>query len=328
MVEAIKEANSQGLTQNRACGIFGLSTRKYRRWANPKPRAPRVAWNKIRPEERARVIETACDPDFWGKPMSHIFVHGQDSGSFFMSLASVYNILKKENLVRRLPRKKRGAPYVSAHSLMDEGFSLLCYDATRFSTETGVSVWSIPVMILPQRYLLDIGYSLNGVSAKDLARALKEALASLPEHLFEKLIAHSDRGSAMKAALTKNVIKELLGAPVHYGRPRTPDDQAWIEAFIKTLKYHREAPESFATVDDIVRWFARFKDIYNNDPHSSLNYVTPLQALAGKQEVILNQRRQNLIGARCQRYAAWKKAETLRAQRPFCRAAEVVTLPA
>lgn len=78
---------------------------------------------------------------------------------------------------------------------------------------------------------------------------------SMPEHLHEKLLAHSDRGSAMKASLTKNVVKELLGAPVHYGRPHTPDDQAWIEAFIKTLKYHREAPESFATVDDIVRWF-------------------------------------------------------------------------
>lgn len=110
----------------------------------------------------------------------------------------------------------------------------------------------------------------------------------------------------MKAIRTKNIVKELLGAPVHYGRPHTPDDEAWIEAFIKTLKYHREVPASFATVDDVVQWLTRFPDIYNNDPHSSLDYVTPLQALSGLKEVILNQRKQNLIAARRLRYAHWK----------------------
>lgn len=56
----------------------------------------------------------------------------------------------------------------------------------------------------------------------------------------------------MKACATRISIKDLLGAPVHYGRPHTPDDQAWIEAFIKTLKYHRERPLSFHLVDDVV----------------------------------------------------------------------------
>lgn len=110
----------------------------------------------------------------------------------------------------------------------------------------------------------------------------------------------------MKAGHTKKMIHELLGAPVHFGRPRTPDDQAWIEAFIKTLKYHRDVPASFTQVDDVVRWLNRFPDIYNNDPHSSLSYVTPLQALAGQKEVILNQRKKNLALARQQRYSAWQ----------------------
>ena len=37
----------------------------------------------------------------------------------------------------------------------------------------------------------------------------------------------------MKAAYTQKIIKELLGAPVHYGRPHTPDDEAWIESLIR-----------------------------------------------------------------------------------------------
>ena len=146
----------------------------------------------------------------------------------------------------------------------------------------------------------------------------------LPEHLTTKLIAHSDRGSAMKASSTKQIIKELLGAPVHFGRPHTPDDQAWIEAFIRTLKHHRDAPQSFKIVDDIVQWLTRVPDIYNNDPHSSLSYVTPLQALSGRKEVILNQRKQNLALARLLRYTAWKTSHSI----PLPAASEVVMQPA
>jgi len=219
---------------------------------------------------------------------------------------------------------QRRAPYVSAHSLLEEGFSLLCYDGTQFKTDSGIIVWAIPVMILPQRYLLHIGHSLNGISSGDLTRSIKEAYALLPEHLTTKLLAHSDRGSAMKSLSTKQTIKELLGAPVHFGRPHTPDDQAWVEAFIKTLKYHRDAPRSFKLVDDILQWFNRIPDIYNNDPHSSLNYVTPLQALSGQKEVILNQRKQNLASARTLRYTTWKASRFLL----FPKASEVVMQPA
>jgi transposase InsO family protein len=219
----------------------------------------------------------------------------------------VYKVLKSERLLRPIRRRKRGGSYVSAHSLLDQGFSLLCYDATNFVTETGISVWAIPVMILPYRYLLHIGYSLTGVTSADLVKTVSEALALMPPSLELNLVAHSDRGSAMKATYTRISIKDLLGAPIHYGRPHTPNDQAWIEAFVKTLKYHREAPLSFKIVDDIVGWLTRFPELYNNDPHSSLKYVTPLQAASGQKEVILNQRRLNLLAARKQRYACWQE---------------------
>ncbi len=306
MVNIINDSIAQGLTQKQSCGIFGILPRKFRRWLNPKPVKHRTAWNKILEHERFAIESAAWEPELIGKPVSHIFVHGHDSGKFFASFSTVYRTLKTKNLVE--PRKywHRQIPYISAHSLLDEGFSLLCYDGSEFKTDSGIIVWAIPVMILPQRYLLHIGHSLNGVSSNDLTESVKEAYALIPEHLTTKVIAHSDRGSAMKASATKRIIKELLGAPVHYGRPHTPDDQAWIEAFIKTLKYHRDAPQSFKIVDDILQWLKRAPDIYNNDPHSSLSYVTPLQALSGQKEVILNQRKQNLAEARMLRYTVWK----------------------
>jgi len=324
VVNVINKAITQGLTQKRACEIFGIASRKFRRWANPKRTRTRTAWNKVLEHERNAIETATWEPELIGKPVSHIFVHGHESGKFFASLSTVYRVLKAKNMVEPRKHWQRRMPYISAHSLLNEGFSLLCYDGTQFKTDSGIIVWAIPVMILPQRYLLHIGHALNGISSRDLTQSVKEAYALLPEHLTTKLLAHSDRGSAMKSSSTKQTIKELLGAPVHFGRPHTPDDQSWIEAFIKTLKYHRDAPRSFKLVDDILQWFNRIPDIYNNDPHSSLSYITPLQALLGQKEVILNQRKQNLATARMLRYTAWKTDRSLL----LPEASEVVMQPA
>lgn len=306
VVAAIKNAVDCGLSQKQACTIFGIVPRKFRRWARPAILRVRTAWNRTLEHERTAIESAAWRPELFDKPLSHKFVHGHESGEYFVSFSTVYRVLKAKNLVKPFEPKKRTAPYVSAHKLLDEGFSLLCYDGTEFVTDIGVTVHAIPVMILPQRYLLHVGHSLTGVNAGDLMKAVTDALAMLPQHLYARLIAHSDRGSAMKAKTTQKTVKELLGAPVHFGRPHTPDDQAWIESFIKTLKYHRDVPQSFKLVDDVVKWITRFADIYNNDPHSSLDYVTPLQTLSGQKEVILNQRKQNLAAARLMRYTAWK----------------------
>ena len=306
MVDAVRTAMAQGLSQKQACIIFGIAPRKFRRWANPKPSRLRMAWNKLLDPERQAIEDAAWLPNLLGKPISHIFVHGHESGCFFASFSTVYRVLKRKNLVQPFRPRRRTAPYISAHDLLDEGFSLLCYDGTLFKSNSGISVWAIPVILLPHRFCLHIGHSLHSVCAVDLTRTVQEAYAFIPEQLDLNLLAHSDRGSAMKASFTKQTVKDLLGVPVHYGRPHTPDDQAWIESFIKTLKYHREAPQSYAQVDDIVQWLHRFPNIYNNDPHSSLGYVTPLQDLAGQKEVILNQRKLNLACARQQRYNTWQ----------------------
>lgn len=308
MVTVIKDAITQGLSQKAACITFGLDPRKFRRWANPKPLRERNAWNKLLPQERQAIIDAAYKPQLLGKPLSHIFVHGHDTGEFYASLSAVYTTLKSVNLVKPIRRRRKvKTPYTGIHELMDAGFSILCYDATQFTTDSGLGVWAIPVLLLPFRFLLAIGHSINSVASADLVDAVKKAGAAIPEKIADNLVAHSDRGSAMKSSYTKRIVKDLLGIPVHYGRPHTPDDEGWIEALNKTLKYHRDAPASFAQADDVIRWLYRFQDIYNNEPHSTLKYVTPAQALAGKLEVILNQRKQNLAFARNLRYNVWKK---------------------
>jgi len=306
VVQAIRDAVQAGFTQKNACLIFDIDARKFRRWANPKEKKPRMACNKLLPFERDSIIESAFKPENIGKPLSHIYVYGHNTGAFHASLTTVYRYLKAEELVKPFNPKKRKVSYVSAHDLLDEGFSLLTYDGTSFRTESGLTVWAIPVLLLPYRYLLHIGYSIRGVSSKDLRKAVAQAILKLPDNFEDKLVGFSDRGSAMKAKKTIAYFQDELNLPVRFGRPKNPDDEPWIEALNKNIKYHRDVPSVFPTVQDVADWLTVFEPTYNNDPHSSLNYVTPAEAFAGKMEVILSQRKTNLISANKMRLEAFR----------------------
>lgn len=316
VVEAIRTAITNGLNQNTACELMGLDPRKYRRWCTPKKNAPQTAWNKILPEEREAIIQTALQEAFWGKPISHLFVHGHETGQYYASMATIHHILKEESLERNISRRSRKNAYIGVPELLEQGFSLLCYDGSCFVTDTRMKVWAIPVMLLPSRYLLHIGHSLNGVASRDLTNSIDEAFISIPEDVKQVLMTHSDRGSAMKSKITRRHLEDKLGIPIHFGRPKTPDDEAWIEALIKTLKYHRDAPLNFRQVDDVIQWLKRFPEIYNNEPHSSLKYVTPRQALLGQREVILKQRQKNLLKSKKKRLDYYYEQKQLKLKRP------------
>lgn len=288
--------------------IFDIEARKFRRWAKPIQRKPRTACNKILTQEKAAIISSAFLPENIGKPLSHIYVHGHNTGAFYASMSTVYRYLKAEELVKSFNPKKKTKNYVSAHDLLDEGFSLLTYDGTCFKTESGITVWAIPVLLLPYRYLLHIGYSLRGVSSSDLRKAVAQAMLELPDNFPDNLIGFSDRGSAMKAKKTVEFFQNELNLPVRYGRPGNPDDEPWIEALNKNMKYHKDVPSGFPIAQDVLDWLKKFKPTYNNDPHSSLHYVTPTEAFTGKMEVILTQRKNNLIFARNMRLEAFRNS--------------------
>lgn len=228
MVKAIQTAIKDGLTQKESCALMGIAPRKYRRWKNPKKISTRIAWNKILQEERETVIQIALHESFWGKPISHLFVHGHETGQYHVSMTTIYRILKEESLERNISRRTRKNAYIGVPELLEQGFSLLCYDGSCFVTETRMKVWAIPVMLLPSRYLLHIGHSLNSVTSKNLTESIDEAYLSIPEDVKKVLMTHSDRGSAMKSNYTKKHMEKDLGIPVHFGRPKTPDDEAWI----------------------------------------------------------------------------------------------------
>ena len=115
----------------------------------------------------------------------------------------------------------------------------------------------------------------------------------------------------MKGSRTKAHLIGKWNIRLEFARPYTPDDNAWIETFIKYMKYHPECPKYFETVQDVIDWVAKVQRLYNNHPHSSLGYVRPNDEHEGRGEAIRKSRQENLkLAAQKRRaYRASKKEE-------------------
>jgi len=85
------------------------------------------------------------------------------------------------------------------------------------------------------------------------------------------------------------------------------DDNPYLEALFRTLKYCPEYPSTgFATVADARAWVTRFVAWYNHDhQHSGIGYVAPADRHAGLDVAILEARKVVYACARSRRPARW-----------------------
>lgn len=101
---------------------------------------------------------------------------------------------------------------------------------------------------------------------------------------------HGDNGRTLKGQTLASMLRSY-GVIQSHSRPHVSNDNAYIESFFGTLKtdfrYPREGFESMAEADE---WMKDFVNWYNDEPHSSLNYVSPNQRHSGQEKDILMQR--------------------------------------
>jgi ribosome biogenesis GTPase A len=98
----------------------------------------------------------------------------------------------------------------------------------------------------------------------------------------------------MKGKIIKKHMLEQWLVTLLYARPHTPDDNPWIEAFNKSLKYHHAKPDKFETVQDVIDWVELHRQLHNDHPHSALGYVRPNDEHEGLGDNIRKERKEDL----------------------------------
>lgn len=117
----------------------------------------------------------------------------------------------------------------------------------------------------------------------------------------------NDRGSQMKAKDFKQMLKDL-GIMQTFSRPRTPNDNPFVESLFGTVKTAPAYPGWFPSEDDTVvkQYFDGYFWWYDNEHyHSRIGYVTPVQKHTGQAEKIIRQRKNQLTAQRERRKQYW-----------------------
>ena len=282
------------LTIQKGCEVLRLRVRRYYRWCNRKPVMKKTAWNRITPDEERSILKAAKDESLCDFRAAELMVYGHESKEFYYSVSTVQRVLKRNELQApyEIPRRKRPKKPDIRH-FMSQPKRIFSYDATDFYLTNGLRVIAIPILDMGSRKFIHFGARIVSFRQNDVTDIWDEALWK--ENIDTSLLtALSDRGGQMKGNKTKPRLIGKHNIRLEFARLYAPDDNAWIEAFIKYMKYHPACPDRFETVQDVVDWITKFQKLYNSHPHSSLGYVRPNDEHEGLGNAIRQQRKENL----------------------------------
>ena len=128
---------------------------------------------------------------------------------------------------------------------------------------------------------------------------VEQNILDLPEDQRPEVI--NDRGRQMKAKPIQRLCEDHR-MPQLFARPRTPNDNPFIESAFSTLKRAPEYPGRFLDDGEAVTYFTRYFTWYDTEHyHSGIDYVTPQQAHQGLREKIVEQRRMKKLSQRRRR---------------------------
>ena len=316
IIDLIHQACADGARLKPVCTEVGISLRTYRRWYKKgkvqQDQRPLIVReppsNKLSIEECQAIIETCNRKEYASLAPSQIVPTLLDSGVYLASESSFYRVLKRMKLQNHRGRSqiptKRAKP-------------------TSFAASEPNQVWSWDITYLPSKvigqfyylYLFEdifsrkiVGYEVHERECGELASKLVQRCI-LSEQCFNNdkpLVLHSDNGAPMKAFTMKAKLEEL-GVISSYSRPRVSNDNPYSEALFRTLKYRAQWPTSgFKSLNDARDWVQSFVDWYNFEhKHSKINFVTPAERHAGKDEAILSERKKVLEAAKQKNPKRW-----------------------
>jgi putative transposase len=308
----VEQAKEEGLSVTRSCIVWHISRRRVVRWRTKKENGQSLKNNKpgtrapvhrLLPEEKEVVLQMAVKEEYADLSHRILAVTAWDLGIFFVSFSSVYRILVSADLMgprgTHGPHNGRSIPPVRKE--LTGPNQRWCWDISYLLTyEKGLYLYLYLLLDEYSRKAIAwrISWNQNAEESRYLLEQglINENILDLPEDQRPEVI--NDRGRQMKAKPIKRMFEDHC-MPQLFSRPRTPNDNPFIESMFSTVKCAPQYPGRFLDLEESYDYFNSFIPWYNKDHfHSRIDYVTPEQCHLGLRDKIVARRKADLFNQR------------------------------
>lgn len=312
ILDIIDSAIEQGIKLSKACSLIQVDERRIQRWRDRGDRledimpGPLNAPHALLDEEKEAIRKFALDASYVDDSHRVLAAKGADKSLFYVSASSVYKVMRENDLTA----DRSGRSHKSGRSTTPERLEIdgpnqrWCWDITYCHTKVkGIFLYLFTILDEYSRKVIAwrISWHMNHKEAMELIQEglEKENLTDIDIKLPDLI---NDRGTQMKAKAFMAMCKDL-GIDQKFSRPRTPNDNPFIESLFSIVKGYYSYPETF--VDDIeaIIYFTEFFNYYNYARyHGKIGFVTPVQKHVGLDKNIIKRRKDGLIDARKTRF--------------------------
>jgi transposase InsO family protein len=324
ILTVIKSSQQQGVSVRRSCAILVVAHRRIVRWQQqarqgqsltnltPGPKAP---WHRMLPEEIEQIVAAAKSAAYVDLSHRILAVTAWDRGLFQASFSTVYRVLKAQNLMtaRGPGGAHNGHSKAPVRKALTGPNQRWCWDISYLLTfQKGEYLYLY--LLLDEWSRKAIQWRISWQQTAEESRRLLEGglveqnILDLPEDQRPEVI--NDRGRQMKAKPIQRLCEDH-GMPQLFARPRTPNDNPFIESAFSTVKRAPEYPGRFLDDGQAVAYFERYFTWYDTEHyHSGIDYVTPHQAHQGLRPQIVAQRQSRKLAQRRRRRVENQKQKT------------------
>lgn len=304
----ITGVKSQGCSVHKSCTMLSINRRRVVRWQErvrngmglddlkPGAKAP---LHRLLSSEKDMVLEMAKEEKYGNMSHRILTVTAWDMGTFFLSFSSTYRILRAHGLSasRRGHHPHNGNSIPPVRKELSGPNQRWCWDISYLPTEEK-GLFLYLYLLLDEYSRKAISWLISWVQTAHESKLLldnglvSENILDLPKD--ERPEVFNDRGKQMKAKPIKKLFADHH-MPQRFARPRTPNDNPFIESSFSTVKRYPDYPGCFLDRDRAVKYFDEYFRWYNNDHyHSGINFVTPNQAHRGLMDDIVRERTEKL----------------------------------
>lgn len=305
----LSSARVKGVSVRKSCIVMLINRRRVLRWQRREREGfgledlksgPKKVLHALLPVERERILEIARKEEYADLSHRILAVTAWDRGLFFASFSTVYRILRSENMTvpRGVQTRRNGHSVAPVRNDIDGPNQRWCWDISCLLTyEKYIFLYLYLLLDEYSRKAINwlISWNQNAQESRLLLEGglVNESILDLPEDKRPCII--NDRGSQMKAKPIKRMFEDHH-MPQMFSRPRTPNDNPFVESAFSTAKRSPKYPGRFRDRDEAIDYFTKYFKWYNiKHYHCGIDYVTPDQAHRRLRNPIVAERKNKLF---------------------------------